>query len=347
MTAVNPPLFPNIPLSEGERLWLSAVYSKMLRCQKIDTTTLSVELDEKLPEDFKWFAIDRRLLNADSTLTLLGVLHINPNTDLVEKTDQVIRYIRGSIKREPNIRSLTAEAISEDLGLASSEVEIVLGFLTDFNNHFFQGSTQSPSLGCTSLTIDSEYVKKNYLRYKGIYAAIQQYFESNEPARVEGHQILPLRYPLRYLYDSPVTSLPVETLDFSFVVNPELLRIIERDYAELVALNPSEHTKSCLILAGGIIEALLLDALVTSEYWTQEDASTRYLKEMIHPAIKIGIIRHDKLTNVLRIFRNLVHPAREIRDKLSFDESDAKHAVTSVGVIVRDIREWWSKRDAS
>jgi hypothetical protein len=135
-----------------------------------------------------------------------------------------------------------------------------------------------------------------------------------------------------------------KVMDFSFILIERIRTIIERDYAELQGLEPGDATKSVLVLSGGIIEGLLLDAIVTSGYWTYADASERFLKDMIHPAKTKGIIQHDTLSEVLRVFRNLIHPAREIRDKLVFDVTHANHARAAVEVIISEVRSWYESR---
>jgi AbiTii len=131
-----------------------------------------------------------------------------------------------------------------------------------------------------------------------------------------------------------------KTMDFAFISDDRFRTILERDYAELQALSPEVHPKSVLILAGGIIEGLLIDALVKSGYWDEKTTFEKFLKELIYPAKAKGIIIHDNITEVLRVFRNLVHPAREIRDKLSFTAEHAKHARTSVDVVIAEVRRW-------
>jgi hypothetical protein len=132
-------------------------------------------------------------------------------------------------------------------------------------------------------------------------------------------------------------------MDFSFVANARMKAIIERDYSELEQLSPEASSKSVLILAGGIIEGLLIDALIKNGYWTEKEAFERSLKELIHPAKSKDIITHDNITDVLRVFRNLVHPAREIRDNLGFTVDHARHARTSVNVIISEVRQWHIK----
>jgi hypothetical protein len=132
--------------------------------------------------------------------------------------------------------------------------------------------------------------------------------------------------------------------DFSFVKDEDIRKIVTRDYAELHWLDPGMATKSVLVLAGGILESLLLDALVTAGKWRQEEAFQKRLNDMIHPAEGCGIIREGRVSNVLRSYRNLIHPAREIREGLTFTREDAKLARAAVDVTIRDVSAWHGAR---
>jgi hypothetical protein len=132
--------------------------------------------------------------------------------------------------------------------------------------------------------------------------------------------------------------------DFAFISNVQIRKIVERDYVELKNLDPDKTPKAVLVLAGAIIEALLFDALVENGKWTFQEACQRHFKDMIYPAKQGGIISHDNITEVLRVFRNLIHIGREIKDNLIFDKTHAKHALSSAEVIITEVRGWRQKR---
>src|SRR5882724_7035328 len=135
-----------------------------------------------------------------------------------------------------------------------------------------------------------------------------------------------------------------ERAEFGFVVDSKIATILARDYAELQNLDPNKSVKSVLVLSGGIIEGLLFDALVANGNYTFEGACNEPLKNMIHPALKEKMIRQDRLTDVLRSYRNLIHPAREVKDNVRFTTSDAKLAIAAVDIILREVVEWHISR---
>src|SRR5262249_54040549 len=98
------------------------------------------------------------------------------------------------------------------------------------------------------------------------------------------------------------------------------------------------------ILSGGIIEGILTDAIITKGTWDFDECRGRQLKDLIYRAKTDGIIVHDTLADVIKAFRNLVHPAREIKDSLSFSVVHAVQSRSAVDVIIEDVRKWDSER---
>ena len=141
---------------------------------------------------------------------------------------------------------------------------------------------------------------------------------------------------------APITE-PIHR-DFTFIADTQIQAIIERDYAELYALDPNKAAKSVLVLSGGIIEGLLIDAIITSGIWDFEECRSRQLKDIIYRAKTDGIIAHDNIAEVVKTFRNLIHPAREIKDSLAFNNSHAVQSRAAVDVIIDDVRKWYAAR---
>lgn len=135
--------------------------------------------------------------------------------------------------------------------------------------------------------------------------------------------------------------------DFSFVADPRIRAIVERDYGEFRRLDPAATPKAVLIEAGGLIEALLFDALVASGKWSEEKASKFYLNDMIGAAHGAGIIGEEKLSQALRRYRNLIHVGRELANPIAFEASDARLAAAAVEVLAREVRAWHAKREAA
>jgi hypothetical protein len=135
--------------------------------------------------------------------------------------------------------------------------------------------------------------------------------------------------------------------DFTFMKNGALKAVVERDYAELQALDVERTTKSVLVLSGAIIEGLVLDAVATLGNWNLEEASRRTLNELMNAALSAQILRHDRLSHAAKHYRNLVYPGREIRDNVEFSTADATLAKAAVDIAIREVGNWHAKCHAS
>ena len=141
----------------------------------------------------------------------------------------------------------------------------------------------------------------------------------------------------------------VVSRSFAFIKDSDLRRIIERDYRELrLKVFPSRAWKSTVILAGSIMEAILFDQLVRdSSIEAKAKASQKAPKDktgtvldlvagnwkfikLIEVSVDIGILPADRAKSfdqVLRDYRNFVHPKKELRAQHPCTEAEAMMAV--------------------
>lgn len=99
----------------------------------------------------------------------------------------------------------------------------------------------------------------------------------------------------------------MEKIDFSFLNDSKIKDIVERDYKELQELATNNTTKSIIIVSGGILESLLIDALVFAKELDFNTACQKRLVDLINLARSKKIIREDVVSNAIRNYRNLVH----------------------------------------
>jgi hypothetical protein len=136
-----------------------------------------------------------------------------------------------------------------------------------------------------------------------------------------------------------------------YMHDTDLRTIVERDYVELrVRAYPSGAWKSTVILAGSILEAILFDVLSDPKRHATTMASSMCptnksgpkidvltgdwkLEKLIDVAVDTGILpkpRADSIDQVLRDYRNFVHPKKEIRSAHPCREAEA---MMSVGIL--------------
>jgi hypothetical protein len=150
-----------------------------------------------------------------------------------------------------------------------------------------------------------------------------------------------LRRVLQY-YGGPNSQ--AKSRSFAYISDDELRRIVERDYRELSLLVFSAGGwKSSVILAGSILEALLYDALTrdpeTSAKANAARSAPKYkgkvkpiestdwrLADLIDVASELQILSAERaktIDQVLRDYRNFVHPKKEIRAEHACTEAEA------------------------
>ncbi len=143
-------------------------------------------------------------------------------------------------------------------------------------------------------------------------------------------------------------GLPVtQRRDFSFISDPDMQKIIERDYSEIQRAYVAKCWKSVIILSGGAIEATLIDKLMANETLAKSaskapnkpDIRKWDLADLISVSVELKFVESgvDKLSHSVREFRNLVHPGNELRSQLTFDEEEAKIALEVFHMIHRDL----------
>jgi hypothetical protein len=130
---------------------------------------------------------------------------------------------------------------------------------------------------------------------------------------------------------------------FDFIAAPELRQSLEDDYAEMQRSLGAENWKSAQVMAGSIVEAILVDYLLATPGVSRpkKDPLRYELGEAISVCLSEGAItqRTADLCSVIR-YRNLIHPGRVVRTgEAPPTENSAKIADSVVQLIVEDVSE--------
>jgi len=152
---------------------------------------------------------------------------------------------------------------------------------------------------------------------------------------------------LKVAIDTSENTPVTQTREFTFVKDANLRKVLERDYSEIQRAYIAKCWKSVIILSGGGIEATLTDLLLqdpsrargASKAPKDPDITKWDLSDLINVCVELSLVSSgiEKLSHSVRAYRNLVHPGNEIRNKLTFDEEEARIALEVLHIIHRDL----------
>ncbi len=139
---------------------------------------------------------------------------------------------------------------------------------------------------------------------------------------------------------------------FPFIKDADLRQIVERDYTEVKGKSyPARAWKSTVIMAGSIAEAMLFDVLFSdparkASAFASPEAPKKggciqpenewRLASLFAVAVDLGIVpkgRGATLDEVLRDYRNFVHPKKEIKAAHPCGEAEAGLAISGLDAL--------------
>lgn len=145
------------------------------------------------------------------------------------------------------------------------------------------------------------------------------------------------------------------TVDWSFIADDRLRQIMERDYGELQNLVIVRSMKSIVVMLGSIIEAVLvyvlgewerkdpqkIRELITKHSPKASSITQVSLENLIKIAADLDILDADtrRQADILREYRNCIHPSREIRDKVQIDDELVHALILLFQRIVRAVTQ--------
>lgn len=131
------------------------------------------------------------------------------------------------------------------------------------------------------------------------------------------------------------------TAKFDFITDDELRFILAADYKEMRNCADSKAWKAVHVLAGSIIEAVVLDYLIAEKHLPHDKAMKLELSPAIDLAADKGILSEKlrSLSVIIKNYRNLVHPGRSVRLKDSPDDKNSNIAIALVEMICEELSD--------
>ncbi len=131
-------------------------------------------------------------------------------------------------------------------------------------------------------------------------------------------------------------------MNFEFIADLRFRTLLSRDYVELRKCLDIDAHKSALVLAGSILEAALSDFFIQFPLVGKSEQTILQssLGELIDLAESENVIsnKEKNLASVIKGYRNLIHPGKEIRKGEQIDKESAEIAANVVDLILRSIK---------
>jgi len=128
---------------------------------------------------------------------------------------------------------------------------------------------------------------------------------------------------------------------FEFITDERFRNSLESDYAEMCKCMEADAHKAVHVLAGSLIEALLIDCLLASGYagHTENELCRMDFAPLVTLCKSQSILtqKTEDLSSVVRTYRNLIHPGRLVRLDETVGKNGAVVAKTLVEIIVDEV----------
>jgi hypothetical protein len=127
--------------------------------------------------------------------------------------------------------------------------------------------------------------------------------------------------------------------NFDFITDEGLRHSLESDLKELSLCHTAGAWKAVHVLAGSIIEATLIDYLVSSKKIDQSTALSKDLAQLIEICKAHSVLSNKaiELSTIIRSYRNLIHPGRVLRLSEQVDENGAAIAKSVIEIVVQEV----------
>lgn len=169
--------FPTLPLTSDEKIWLNIVYEKFIHNEKFVMHQLFSKVWDKFPKEFDPNNINPFLaISGGGEITLFGICHIHPESNLIRSFDKVMYAIRNIITNDSEVSVIKSEQIQSKVSdITSSEILLVLKLIWQLGNYATGMGTNGDF--SSSINIDNEVVYNKYRNYSGVENLIDDIYK--------------------------------------------------------------------------------------------------------------------------------------------------------------------------
>jgi hypothetical protein len=206
--------------------------------------------------------------------------------------------------------------------------------------------------------------RDDFSAYRQTTASLRQLLKQSERGgsiywpSIGGGNVLTTLWLL--LQKCPDEAISEVTGGLEFIADTPLRESIRRDVSAADSALNNGGWKASTVIAGAAVEALLLWAIASTTREEREDAISKasgrvppfksldadrpedwHLSAYIEVALELGKISRQaaEQARLAKDYRNLIHPGREMREKVSCDRGTAHGAFAAVQLVVRDLSQ--------
>jgi hypothetical protein len=251
-------------------------------------------------------------------LTFLGVLLADQGVEAENLLVRYLEYVRDRYRSDPHVEWVSSQEVEAALRLPAEQSRL-LRQLVRLSHWWGGGSAFGEREWTVGLPVDVDdlvgeadlqrYVRDHVLRHFPIEARAAAASGADDPS---GHA-------------------------FWFVADTALRERLAMDWHEAQDVCHVLGWKSCVILCGGILEALLRDALARAQ--TGAPRGSPPLPQLVAAAVERRLIREGSLrpSPALQTFRTLIQPGRPHRKTVVLGRTDAEAALDTVRSCLRQL----------
>lgn len=248
-------------------------------------------------------------------LTFLGVLLTAQGEESEQLLAQYLEYVRNRYKDDPCLEWVGSQEVEAALNLTADRSHL-LQQLIRLSHWWGGGSGFGDQEWTVGVPIDVDEIPPG----PDLRGYIRQHVLTHFHPQV------------------PSAPPPKPRQEFWFIEDPVLQRRLTRDWHEAQDVYQVRGWKSCMLLCGGIIEAVLMAAL-GHEGHAPRDVGGHDLAALVETARARGILGAGAppLGLALREFPALIHPGLAAGGHLEVTRDDAEAALIAVRMCVRQV----------
>jgi len=128
---------------------------------------------------------------------------------------------------------------------------------------------------------------------------------------------------------------------FDFITDEDFRTSLEKDFKEMNLCIQTGAHKAAVVIAGSIVESVLIDYVIAENIVAREDALKLDFGKVLTLCKDKKIIseKTSDLSSVIKGYRNLIHPGRALRLNESVDKDTAEVSKALVNIVLAEVEK--------